>query len=233
MPSRPGEVCENCLLPKEKLRRCAACSFTRYCSERCQKAHWKAHKPACAANEHCMKVARSLGPEYSVRLPALWKWSADFAPHLGNAAASGLDMRNHPERIAAAMLVIYVDFLGVAAKTPHTHDIVNVEMLSVDDLLGDREIIPLPRQHILAAHTPTPGRLRVVLLDVHFPFPYAMDFIPPSVAELSSMGLNPPWFQELQRAVTRPGQQVRPREDIRVDIFTAVMTLMQKMVDVE
>lgn len=32
-----------------KLKSCSKCHSVRYCSAECQKAHWRAHKPACSA----------------------------------------------------------------------------------------------------------------------------------------------------------------------------------------
>lgn len=40
--------CATCARPgRPKLRACAACLKTRYCSRECQKAHWKTHKADC------------------------------------------------------------------------------------------------------------------------------------------------------------------------------------------
>ena len=42
-------VCENCHQEREvsELQRCSRCKKVTYCSEKCQKAHWKLHKPSC------------------------------------------------------------------------------------------------------------------------------------------------------------------------------------------
>ncbi|KAJ7611144.1 hypothetical protein DFH06DRAFT_1245430 [Mycena polygramma] len=188
MPSRLGELCENCPLPKKELRRCARCGRTRYCSRQCQKAHWKRHKPGCAANVHTADIATSLGPDYSIRLPALQKWSADFGVHIGAAGASALDMLHHRERMVDTMLILYLEFLGTTARAPYTHDLVNAEVISVDDLLRDHEITPQIREPLLTVHTPLPGRLRVLLLDVQFPWAFPMNFLPPPETDLLSVG---------------------------------------------
>ncbi|KAJ7656734.1 hypothetical protein DFH06DRAFT_1198391 [Mycena polygramma] len=224
MPSKLDELCENCLVQKENLRRCAACGYTRYCSRECQKAHWKTHKPDCAENVQATTIAQSLGPEYTVRLPALRKWSQDFGIHIGSAAASALDILSHRERIATTMLVLYLDFLGTAAGTRYTHDIVNAEVLSIDDLAREwHGLVPQLLEQLVSVHTPIPGRLRVILLDLRFPWAYPMNFILPSEDYLRRGVLDPLWFEHLQKSVTRPGRPTRPREDVRVDVFAATL----------
>jgi hypothetical protein len=41
--------CDNCFGHAPALRRCARCKRASYCSEPCQRLHWKAHKHACAS----------------------------------------------------------------------------------------------------------------------------------------------------------------------------------------
>ena len=56
MPDRRGldrvsadNCCANCQRKETKLRACAGCNAVRYCSESCQRQHWKtAHKMSCA-----------------------------------------------------------------------------------------------------------------------------------------------------------------------------------------
>jgi hypothetical protein len=40
-------VCNICQTPAEKLFRCGRCKLAMYCSQKCQKADWKSHKPLC------------------------------------------------------------------------------------------------------------------------------------------------------------------------------------------
>jgi len=43
--------CRNTTAPAEDALgtlKCSACAVAQYCSAGCQKAHWKAHKPACS-----------------------------------------------------------------------------------------------------------------------------------------------------------------------------------------
>ena len=39
--------CANCQKSGIKLRECSKCHAAQYCSTACQRAHWRAHKPAC------------------------------------------------------------------------------------------------------------------------------------------------------------------------------------------
>ncbi|EIW55422.1 uncharacterized protein TRAVEDRAFT_131337 [Trametes versicolor FP-101664 SS1] len=39
--------CAKCSWPDNKMRKCSRCKTVSYCSEGCQKADWKKHKPAC------------------------------------------------------------------------------------------------------------------------------------------------------------------------------------------
>ena len=41
--------CTNCGQACEHMKKCAGCGKPRYCSQKCQKQHWKQHKPDCIA----------------------------------------------------------------------------------------------------------------------------------------------------------------------------------------
>jgi MYND finger/Ankyrin repeats (3 copies) len=43
--------CASCQKSGVKLRACSKCQAVRYCSTACQRAHWRAHKPACITPE--------------------------------------------------------------------------------------------------------------------------------------------------------------------------------------
>jgi hypothetical protein len=47
----PGERCERCGRTDLKMKLCGQCRAARYCSEVCQRAAWKLHKPACVPAE--------------------------------------------------------------------------------------------------------------------------------------------------------------------------------------
>ncbi|KAJ7676706.1 hypothetical protein DFH06DRAFT_1168858 [Mycena polygramma] len=233
MPAKFGELCENCFVSHQDLRRCAACGLTRYCSRECQRAHWKKHKPDCGENVEARNVAKVLGPEYVVRLPALQKWSEDFGMHIGAAAGSALDILKHRERIASTIVVFYLDFLGPSAKAPYTHDVVNAEVVSLEDLTRKHCIVPHLLAEFLHLHAPRPDRHRIILLDVRFPWPYPLNFVVPPQAIFDQLALNrvrlePRWFEELQRKTTRPGRLLRPRETIQIDVFVASVEVWRK-----
>ena len=44
--------CKNCgkIAVEEKFKHCSKCEITYYCSEKCQKDHWKIHKTECKEN---------------------------------------------------------------------------------------------------------------------------------------------------------------------------------------
>jgi MYND finger/Ankyrin repeats (3 copies)/Ankyrin repeats (many copies) len=43
--------CANCQKSGIKLRACSKCHAAQYCSTACQRAHWRAHKPACMSTD--------------------------------------------------------------------------------------------------------------------------------------------------------------------------------------
>jgi ankyrin repeat protein len=45
------QCCANCQKGDIKLSACSKCHAMRYCSTACQRAHWRAHKPACISPE--------------------------------------------------------------------------------------------------------------------------------------------------------------------------------------
>ena len=40
-------VCHHCLQSSERMNRCSACKFSKYCSPWCQKEDWATHKHEC------------------------------------------------------------------------------------------------------------------------------------------------------------------------------------------
>jgi hypothetical protein len=60
LPDLPNAVCANCRKPPASpgatLKFCSVCKGPRYCSAKCQKAHWKAgHKQECAIGNSKVK----------------------------------------------------------------------------------------------------------------------------------------------------------------------------------
>ncbi|KAJ7661755.1 hypothetical protein B0H17DRAFT_1093865 [Mycena rosella] len=211
MPAQPTEICENCTVNRIDLRRCAGCSVVRYCSKECQKAHWKAHKPYCVSNAELARQAAELGPDYSDSLTAIGKWCDAFSVPIGAASASALNLMNYPERIDDFVLVIYVDFLGPSAKAPHTHDIVDADVLPLDALLAHARGILLDKAAIFERNlAPRPGMIRVLLRDRRYPWSYTTPFVVPR--NIREWLYDPLWFEHLQICVTRPGRPVRPRD---------------------
>jgi hypothetical protein len=48
-PEPPLKYCEGCGLQALKMKKCGGCRAVRYCSEACQRQHWRAHKVDCRA----------------------------------------------------------------------------------------------------------------------------------------------------------------------------------------
>ncbi|KAJ7939105.1 hypothetical protein B0H13DRAFT_2300837 [Mycena leptocephala] len=168
----------------------------------------------CLQNAQCLNVAISLGPDYTVRVKPLRRWAEDFGGPIGVAALSALNIVNHPERIGNHILIIYIDFLGTAAKAPYTHDIVDAEVLSVNDLT--RKVHPPDREPFLRLHTPLLGKIRVLL---RFSWSHPMNFLLPPADAVHRLGLDPSWFEHLQIAVTHAGQPIRPRGAVEVNLY--------------
>ncbi|KAJ7676189.1 hypothetical protein B0H17DRAFT_1080486, partial [Mycena rosella] len=178
MPAQPTETCENCTENHIDLRRCAGCSV----SKECQKAHWKAYKPYCVSNAELARQAAELGPDYSDSLTAIGKCA--------------LNLMNYPERMEQPIAeprqtVPCFDFLGPSAKAPHTHDIVDADVLPLDALLAHARGILLDKAAIFERNlAPRPRMIRVLLRDRRFPWSYTTPFV----------------FEHLQMCVTRPGR---------------------------
>ncbi|KAJ7470132.1 hypothetical protein B0H11DRAFT_2041503 [Mycena galericulata] len=231
MPAQPTEMCENCTVRRMDLRRCAGCGIVRYCSKECQKAHWKEHKPHCVLNAEMSKKAEALGSDYSDRLKAIGKWCDAFSIPIGAASASALSIMTHPERIDEFVLVIYVDFLGPAAKAPYTHDIVDAAVLPLDELRARALKVSQQQLEVFERNlSPRPGMIRVLLVDRRFPWSYTTPFVPPK--NILSWRRDPLWFEHLQMAVTRPGHPIRPRETVpdplKVDGLDATLMHLAK-----
>ena len=48
--------CASCQKSGIKLRACSTCHAVRYCSTACQRAHWRAHKPACITPKDVLQL---------------------------------------------------------------------------------------------------------------------------------------------------------------------------------
>lgn len=94
------------------------------------------------------------------------------------------------------VLVIYVDFLGPAAKAPYTHDIVDHEVLPLDDLRA--RALKISQQQLDTFErnlAPRPGVIRVLLIDRRFPWSYTTPFAVPSNIRQWSRDML--WFEHL------------------------------------
>jgi splicing suppressor protein 51 len=61
--SKQDSCCFTCKKTDVKLKRCAKCSKTKYCSRDCQKANWKAHKKVCTQDAGTSPaVSRPIAP---------------------------------------------------------------------------------------------------------------------------------------------------------------------------
>ncbi|KAJ7309379.1 hypothetical protein DFH08DRAFT_944258 [Mycena albidolilacea] len=223
MAPRPTEICENCTVTQLDLRRCSGCSLVRYCVRvasllffysrifRRGKAHWKIHKLDCRLNVEMAKKAEALGPDHSDQLKAISKWSDHFSVVIGGASAHAMDIMNHPDRIDDEVVIIYVHFFGPAAKPPYTHSVVNAEVIPLAPLRASALAISPQRLELFERNlSPRPGMLRVLLVDRRFPWSHTKPFVVPSnIARWSRDDL---WFEHLQRAVTRPGEALPPRQ---------------------
>ncbi|KAJ7148481.1 hypothetical protein C8R43DRAFT_952587 [Mycena crocata] len=166
MPAQPTEMCENCK------------------TKECQRAHWKMHKPDCVLNVQTSKKAEAMGPDYSHRHKAILKWFEIFSIPIGAASASALDVMNHPENMDKFAMIIYVDFLGSAAKGPYTYDVVDAGLVPLD--IVDAGLVPavdvlrelaLARPQKLEQFGCNPSSIHVWLADRNFPWSYTTPFV--------------------------------------------------------
>eukprot|EP00741_Cyanophora_paradoxa_P003746 tig00000093_g3641.t1 len=69
-PPNDVQACGNCGRSGDGLMRCGACRQAHYCGERCQRAHWGAHKAACKEAAQRAAAAPSAAT-FTARLAAL------------------------------------------------------------------------------------------------------------------------------------------------------------------
>ncbi|KAJ6478442.1 hypothetical protein DFH09DRAFT_1176978 [Mycena vulgaris] len=85
-----NDLCYRCRKPGEpKLRRCARCHVTRYCSPECQREDWKLHKPLCV--DH----STALGP-MEENMKVFLKWLDHWTDALLAWGAISADLANQP-----------------------------------------------------------------------------------------------------------------------------------------
>ncbi|EIN09090.1 SET domain-containing protein [Punctularia strigosozonata HHB-11173 SS5] len=79
--------CSSCAAPaspeRPQLKRCAKCHVVHYCSQKCQNADWKAHKPECDALQRWATAAPSPDlavPEEAVRCLGRMLWQKQRNP---------------------------------------------------------------------------------------------------------------------------------------------------------
>ncbi|KAJ6475683.1 hypothetical protein DFH09DRAFT_1217362 [Mycena vulgaris] len=85
-----NDLCYRCNKPGDpKLRRCARCHVTRYCSSECQKEDWKLHKPICV--DH----STALGPREE-DMKVFLKWLDHWRDGLLAWGAFSADLANQP-----------------------------------------------------------------------------------------------------------------------------------------
>jgi hypothetical protein len=61
------DECDGCGESFDQLKKCARCRSVRYCSQACQKAHWKEHKPSCKEDENGVVTGKSDYFEYRAK----------------------------------------------------------------------------------------------------------------------------------------------------------------------
>ncbi|KAF8179388.1 hypothetical protein K438DRAFT_1977442 [Mycena galopus ATCC 62051] len=133
------------------------------------------------------------------------------------AAISALNIMNDPEAMANHIFIVYVDFLGTVAKVPHTQDVVDAAVLSVNDFATKTN--PPDREDFVRFHTPLPGQIRILLRDLRVPWSHPLNIVVPPADVVRFVGYDPSWFDHLQIAVTPTDQPIRPRMAIKVERY--------------
>ncbi|CAL1698932.1 unnamed protein product [Somion occarium] len=157
------EQCHNCHIAKSdatksrpvKLRECTGCHTATYCSRKCQRAHWKAHKPRCELHQKMVQTLESReerlrqralpGPDGTYVPPRLQprdildemtSWKKHFRPILFQAGFNALNIVNDPQKWISHVMLVTISRIDQAEDPrPWTRYRVNsAECVFIGDL---------------------------------------------------------------------------------------------------
>ncbi|KAF9001368.1 hypothetical protein BDQ17DRAFT_1358692 [Cyathus striatus] len=97
-----------------KMRSCAKCSLSYYCSKACQKVDWPRHKPGCIMTAESRDYLRSSGLSYKGYTPVevdkmMKKWTQVYRPLLSSSGIQALASKPNEYLWKTHALCIYLE----------------------------------------------------------------------------------------------------------------------------
>ena len=121
-PEQSGHSCEVCHTVTE-LRVCSKCKSVSYCSETCQRSHWKTHKKSCSKPRICLEDSVTIcfysrdsvmQKEHTAR-----KSATTYLRYIERNCFSNCIMNIEPlESLAGCALTATAGSLGLCSPTP-------------------------------------------------------------------------------------------------------------------
>ncbi|KIJ51169.1 hypothetical protein M422DRAFT_776487 [Sphaerobolus stellatus SS14] len=128
--------CQGCLRPKAEitLKRCTKCLAGMYCSEKCQREHWKYHKERCRITE-AQKVRCEKSATMARMNMELFKWTAKHRPTLAKTVVDALDLYNRHDAHENELLMVFLSYQPQAPTVETRFRVISVGQGTYEALL--------------------------------------------------------------------------------------------------
>ncbi|KAJ7465820.1 hypothetical protein B0H11DRAFT_2284769 [Mycena galericulata] len=108
--------CDRCLPDDVSQLKTCACHLARYCSARCQKNNWKAHRAHCQNATQMIQFSRMLGPTAEARHLSFVEWCKHSRKHFSPSALWALGAGTDADITGTHLFVIYIDNAKCASE---------------------------------------------------------------------------------------------------------------------